>query len=240
MEFGKNAVLVILVVALLAVGAYVYTNTGFQRETVSVSGNSEVFSQPDLVSVYISVETTNLSAEDSKNANSEISKKVAEELGSLGFEDSEIETVQYNIYPDYSWETGQQRLNGYKTINQLKVKTDDFDLTGKIVDAAVDNGALVSYINFEFTQETENALKVQTIEAATKDAKTKAEAVARGADKKLGKLVSISTNDYYYSPYPLYAMAEGDSASDNSIDARKAATQISPQELAVSASVQAV
>jgi len=240
MEFGKNAVLVILVVALLAVGAYVYTNTGFQRETVSVSGNSEVFSQPDLVSVYISVETTNLSAEDSKNANSEISKKVAEELGSLGFEDSEIETVQYNIYPDYSWETGQQRLNGYKTINQLKVKTDDFDLTGKIVDAAVDNGALVSYINFEFTQETENALKVQTIEAATKDAKTKAEAVARGADKKLGKLVSISTNDYYYSPYPLYAMAEGSSASDNSIDARKAATQISPQELAVSASVQAV
>jgi hypothetical protein len=240
MEFGKNAVLVILVVALLAVGAYVYTNTGFQRETVSVSGNSEVFSQPDLVSVYISVETTNLSAEDSKNANSEISKKVAEELGSLGFEDSEIETVQYNIYPDYSWETGQQRLKGYKTINQLKVKTDDFDLTGKIVDAAVDNGALVSYINFEFTQETENALKAQTIEAATKDAKTKAEAVARGADKKLGKLVSISTNDYYYSPYPLYAMAEGASASDNSIDARKAATQISPQELTVSANVQAV
>ena len=50
MEFGKNAVLVILVVALLAVGAYVYTNTGFQRETVSVSGNSEIMAQPDLVS----------------------------------------------------------------------------------------------------------------------------------------------------------------------------------------------
>ncbi|MBS3072802.1 SIMPL domain-containing protein [Candidatus Pacearchaeota archaeon] len=240
MEFGKNAVLVILVVALLAVGAYVYTNTGFQRETVSVSGNSEIMAQPDLVSVYISIETANLSAEDSKNSNSEISEKVIRELKYLGFEDSEIETVQYNIYPDYSYTGSIQKLEGYKTTNQLKVKTDDFDLTGKIVDAAVDNGALINYINFEFSKETENTLKAQAIEEATQDAKLKAEAVAKGADKRLGKLVSVSTNDYYYRPYPLYAMAEGASASDNVFDARKAATQINPQELTVSASVQAV
>lgn len=244
MVFGKLSVFLVLVVALVAIGAYVYVNVNgdvpASSNTVSVQGNSEIFSEPDLVSVYISIETTNLSAEDSKNANSEISEKVSRELRYLGFKDSEIENVQYNIYPDYSWETGQQKLKGYKTINQLKVKTDDFDLTGKIVDSAVDNGALISYINFEFTQEKENDLKAQAIESATKDAKTKAEAVAKGADKKLGKLISISTNDYYYRPYPLYAMAEGASASDNSVDARKAATQINPQELTVSSSVQAV
>ena len=240
MEFGKNAVLVILVVALLAIGAYVYTNIGFQRETVSVSGSSEVISQPDLVSVYFSIETTNLSADDSKNENAEISEKVTRELRYLGFKDSEIESVQYNIYPDYSWETGQQKLKGYKTTNQLKVKTSDFGLTGKIVDAVVDNGALISYINFEFSKDTENTLKAQAIEEATKDAKIKAEAVAKGSGKKIGKLVSISTNDYYYRPYPLYAMAEGASASDSGIDARKAATQINPQQLTVSSSVQAV
>lgn len=240
MEFGKNAVLVILIVALLAVGAYVYTNTGFQRETISVSGTSELAVEPDFASVYINIETLNDSSQASQDTNSEITNKVTNSLKSLGFNDKDIETVNYNMYPDYSWENSQQKLRGYKTVNVLKVKMDDYTKVGKAVDAAADNGALIQSINFELTSESENKAKVDAIEAATKDAKTKAEAVAKGSGKRLGKLVSISTNDYYYRPYPLYAMDAGMGIAENAIMAKSAATQINPQDLKVNANVQAV
>ncbi|HLD98064.1 MAG TPA: SIMPL domain-containing protein [Candidatus Nanoarchaeia archaeon] len=240
LELGKNTTLVILVVALLAVGAYVFVNTSFDKQVISVTGNAEISAKPELVSVYISVETTNSSAEDSKNENSRISEDVIRELRFLGFKDSDIETVSYNIYQDYSWENNRQELKGYKTVNQLKVKTDNFDLTGKIVDAAVDSGALIQYINFELNPENESKLKAEAIEKATMDAKSKAEAVAKGADKKLGSLISVNTNDYYYQPYGLYAKGEDVSASVNAAEARSATVKINPQELTVSANVQAV
>ena len=128
MELGKNAVLVILLVAFLAIGAYVFVNTpnlGFGKQTISVTGNSELSSNPDLVSVYINIETLNKSSEDSKNANSEISDKVIKELKYLGFNENDVETVYFNIYQDYSWENGRQEYRGYKTINQLKIKITD-------------------------------------------------------------------------------------------------------------------
>ncbi|MEM3113374.1 MAG: SIMPL domain-containing protein [Candidatus Pacearchaeota archaeon] len=236
---GKIIVFAILLVAILAIGAYLYVNSPQTSNIISVRGNSELSAKPDLVSVYISIETLNSSAEISKNTNSEISEQVLRELRYLGFDDSEIESVSFNIYPDYSWENYQQRLKGYKTVNQIKVKTSDFGLTGKIVDAAVDSGALIQYINFEFTKEKENELKAKALEEATKDAKIKAEAVARGANKKLGKLVSINTDEYYYRPYELYAKSVDVASDMNAEEARRASTQINPQELKVYANVQA-
>ena len=241
MELGKNTVLVILLVAFLAIGAYVVVNTpnlGLGKQTISVTGSSEATAAPDLVSVYINIETLNDSAEDSKNANSRITESVIRELKYLGFKESEIETVYFNIYQDYSWENNRQESKGYKTINQLKVKIVDDDLIGKVIDGAVDNGALINGVNFELSSDKENALKAQVLEKATADAKTQAEAIAKGAGKKLGSLVSITNNAPSYYPWVAYAKAEGATIQD-SADI-KAATQVNPGEISVSASVQAV
>lgn len=234
---SKVWVFTVLLVAFMAIGAYVFVNSDVGTgQTVSVSGISEITSKPDFVSVIISVETLDMSAEESKNENSEISEDVISSLKDLGFSEDEIETLSWNLYEEYEYTQSGRNFKGYKTTNQIKVKFEDYDLAGKVVDAAVDNGALISYINFELSQETSNELKAQALEEATKDAKNKAEALARGSDKKIGRLVSISSSDYYYNPIPYYAFAEGDSATS----AREAATQISPRELTVTANVQAV
>ena len=78
-------------------------------------------------------------------------------------------------------------------------------------------------------------MKAQALKEAAEDAQNKAEALASGSGGKLGKLVSLSSQDFGYYPYPLYARAEGASSAD----AVKAATNISPQELTITASVQA-
>lgn len=237
MELDKNSVLVVLVIAFLVVGAYVLLNYNQEQQVVTTQGSSEMTSQPDFVRVYVAVETLNGSAQEAKDANAEISNEVITELIKIGFERKDIETENFNIYEDFDWTESGRRSKGWKAINNLKIKVEDFSQTGKVVDIVVDSGALIQYISFELEKEHENELKAQVLEKASEDAKVKAEALARGSGKKLGNLVSISSQDYQYYPYRLY---EASSTGDLAVaEAKSAVTNIQLKSLTVSAFVQA-
>jgi len=237
MELGKNTVFVILVIALLAIGAYLFVNVDSSGNTISVNGDSEVKTKADFVGLYLSIETLENSAQESESNNAEISEAVMSQLRALGFEDEDIETLSFNVYPDYKYNNNGQVFNGYKTVNQMKISVEEIDFTGVVIDRVVQEGALINQVSFEITQEHENELKAEALEKATQDARTKAEAIAKGSGGRLGKLVSISTNDYYYYPYIAYAAEAG---SADSVRAKESITQINSQELAVNANVQAV
>jgi len=226
-------VTVIIIVGVIT-GIYFLTGIG-SRNGLTVQGTSEMTVAPDNAIVYLYIETRNASAEEAKNMNAEISDKVLTELIKLGLERKDIQTENYNIYPDYKWVNNQQTSNGYVASNYIKVQTKDFDKVGKIVDASVDSGALVNYINFELSTEKNNEYKAQVLENATKDARTKAEAIASGLGKRVGSVISITTNDYNYYPYRYYdnmAMTAGAS------EMKVAATNIQPKDLDISATIQ--
>ncbi len=234
----KNVVFVILIIAFLGIGAYLFVNTDMVGKTVSVGGNSEITTNADFVSLYFSIETLEDSAKESEDGNAEISEAVMSELRSLGFGDDEIETLSFNIYPEYKYSYGNRNLEGYKTVNRMKISIEEIDFVGVVIDKVVGEGALINQVNFEITQERENELKAEALEKATQDAKTKAEAIARGSGGKLGSLVSVNTNNYYYQPYIAYASAEAGS-SDSAV-AKESVSQINSRELTVNANVQVV
>ena len=241
MDLGRNAMFVILAVALLVVGAYLYVNVPSSGldSTITVQGSSELEVQPDLVSVIILVETSNISAEGAKDANAVITEKVTNSLIAQGFSKDEIKTDNFNIYPNQVYENGEYQNKGFKAAHTITVKTDKFDQTGKIVDAVIDAGALVQYLQFELTTDHENELKAQALEEAAQDAQAKAEATVKGAGQDLGRLVSISSSEFNYYPYPFYARAEGNIASADMAQAKEAATSINAKDLTVSAFVSA-
>ena len=76
----KNIVAVVLVVALLAIGAYLVVNTDTGGNVVSVSGVSEITTKPDFVSLYLNVETLDNSAQKSEEENSQITNEIMESL----------------------------------------------------------------------------------------------------------------------------------------------------------------
>ncbi len=173
-----------------------------ERNTISATGTAETKVMPDEASVYLSIETLKDTADASKNENSLISDRVMSSLNEIGIRDKEIETLNYNIYPEYDWSNNQQKLKGYKATNSLKIKTKDFDLLGKIIDAGVNAGAnRVESIQFELSTEREASAKKDALESASRDAKEKAEAIASGLNIRLGKIVSVSAQDYYYQQY---------------------------------------
>ena len=227
--------IIISIIALIAVISIVYLVVPRQttENIVDVTGNAQMTVSPDKVVVYAQVITKASTADEAKNMNSEISDKVMAALLAAGIEKTDIETENYNIYQDCEWTQSGQKCKGYAASNNMKIGSKNFDNAGKIVDAVVDSGALISYINYELSLEKQNEYKKIVLAEAAKDAKSKADAIAVGFEKRVGKLISVSSSDYNYVPYPLFRAEAGVISSM----AKEVTTNLPSKNLEVNANI---
>ena len=119
---------------------------------------------------------------------------------------------------------------------RLEISAEDSAKLSNIIDITTESGALISSINFELSQEKQNQYKAEALKLASEDAKIKAEAVADGLNKKLGRLVSVSTSDFDYYPWRVYESSAGSSTED----AKVATANIQPSNQKISARVTAI
>ena len=207
--------------------------------TISMMGTAQDSFAPDLGVVYLKIETRDMLAETAKDKNAKIADDVMEALLALGIDEEDIETQNYQIYPEYEWTYGSQRkkvFKGYVVTNTMKVSTKDFDKMGKIIDASVENGALIDRINFELSNEKFNEYKTLVLAEAAVDAKNKAEAVISALSADLGDLVSVSGNSVY-TPHTYYSY-DKTMMSANAVE--DVPTNIQPKDLDISASISVV
>jgi len=226
------------IVLLALLGMFVYFQTN-PANTITETGTATLKVLPDEISVYFSVDTQASNAADAKDTNTEIYDKVSANLVKAGFAESEILTQGYSITPVSDWSTGKERILGYRAIHSLKIllTVNETDKIGPIIDATANEGALINSINFELSQAKNNEYKAQALEQATQDAKIKADSIANGLGKSVGRVVSVADIGYNYYPRVLYESASG----VNDVAAAKVATtSIQPGEQDVTASVSVV
>ena len=229
----RKLIVGILIVAIIFV--VVYIGIGSSGAVVSAVGESNIEVQPDLVKVYLNLEAKDKSSKVAKDSLDIISDKVQIALLRLGLSKEEIKMQSYNIYQEYDWKNGEQIEKGFVANQQIVIETKEFDLTAEIVDAAIDNGALVSWINFELSDEKQNEYKIKALEEAGKDANKKAEATASGLGKKLGRLVSVENQEFNYGPYVYFEAKAQGGIADSSV--RQAALDIAPRNVDVNARI---
>ena len=234
---------VALVIALTAL--FMFSPGPSSRDTVTVQGTSTIEATPDLISVYYNIETKGETSSEAKDKNNEILDKLKSSIVSEGFEEAELKTESFNVYPDYKWIGGERKDNGYKATHSLKIelKSEDFDKISELIDAGLNAGAGISYINFELSKELQNEYKAQALELASKDAQIKADAIASGFGKKAGKLISVSVSDYGYYPMNVYSSkGYGEDAVSATVDTeslRESVANLEPSEQEISATVSA-
>jgi uncharacterized protein YggE len=225
----------IIVVGLLVLGlfgVYMFNKLippGLSGNTISVNGNSVVKVNPDLVTVYFNVETNGLTTKEANDANKIIVDKLITSMLKLGFAREDIQTENLYISEDSRWENGKYKNYGFKASHQIKIEmnSSQASLIGDVVDAGVNAGARLQWINFELSTAKQNEYKAQALKEAGIDAKTKAQAIAEGLDKRLGSLVSISTSDWGYQPWNVY-MAKSGGMIEDAAEAKLATTNIQP------------
>lgn len=224
----------ILVVVLL--GFYVFSTT-ISGKTVTSNGVAEVRVVPDLVSVYFNVETSGVSAKVAKDANAEIVDAVVAALVGEGFVREDIVTENFNVYEDFDWVNGQRISKGFKATHSIKVELSTGGEIGGVIDAGIDAGAMLSYINFELSQGLENRYKAEALKLAAQDARIKAGAIADGLGAKLGDVVSTSSSDFDYYPWLAYS---GVAVGGESVSGAKVATEIQAGERTIQGRVSVV
>ena len=233
----KITLIIVGTIIVLAVAALVVFLSLRQGTPITTSGQATLKATPDIVSIYFNVETNGSDATEAKDKNAEIVDAVITELVKKGIERKEITTENFNIYPDYEWTGEGQTLKGYKASHTIRVQlsSSKMDDAGEVIDIGVDNGALISYINFELSVEKQNELKAQALNQATQDARIKAESIASGLGKRLGRVISVQDSSFDYYPWPIY---RNDMAYGGVAEAKTAiATNINPGQQDVSARV---
>lgn len=227
--------IIIAIIVVLAI-----TNP-FTKNTINVEGTATIDAMPNLVGIYFNIETSGDTTAEASEANSEIVDELTNSLIALGLQEDEIITQNYNVYQDYDWINGQRREKGYKATHSIKVElsTEETEKIGQVIDAGTQAGAGVNYVNFELTPELQNQYKAQAMQLAAQDAQMKAEAIATGLNKKVGRLVSVSTSNFGYSPWSIYSSAGMDIAEE-AVEAKVATTNIQPGEQEIYGQITAI
>ena len=174
---------------------------------------------------------------DAQKLNAQISANLNDALLSSGISKENIRLASYNSYPLQEWDGNSYKDKGYVVSQQLIVYAENYSSIASIVNLVTSNGALVQSIQFELSQEKQNEYKSKVLKLASEDAKVKAAAIASGQGKGLGRLVSLSSDEFNYYPMPYYNMRDGVSATDAGNEAKLAASNISPSDLDVSSTV---
>ena len=235
----KTLIIVVAISFVMLMGFFGFRTLVTPVNTITGNGQATIDATPDLVSIYLAVQTEGETSEEANTANTEIVDQLIINLLMEGLERKDIQTQSFSIYPNYKWIDNENIDDGFIASHYFKIElsTEDSDKIGSIVDAGISAGAGISSINFELSQEKQNEYKAEAIKLAAEDSRIKAEALAIGLNKKLGRLVSVSDNNFGYNPWVMYA---GSGMVEDSAVAREAATSIQPAEQEITASVTAV
>lgn len=196
-----------------------------QGRTVSVSGEAKLKAAPDQ---YVFSPIYEFKNEDKAKALAEQTDKnnqIIAKLKELGVKDSDIKNNASGYSNSYSVEPASPERTTYNL--SLTITVSDKDLATKVQDYLVSTnpeGQVTPQASFSETKRKE--LENQARDMATKDARAKAEQIARNTGAKLGKVKSIQDGGGFGQPIP--ALYEDSVASSSS--ATKQSMQIQPGE----------
>ena len=167
------------------------SNVTNKSDIFTVTGEGTISIQPDIAYVDAGISQSATTVKQAQTQINEVINKITSGLKSLGIDSKDIKTTSYSINPTYDWSDRTQRITGYSASTQLNIKITDIDKVNDVIDSATANGAnQVSGITFDIEdkQTAENSARQQAVDEAT----NKAQAAAKIAGFKLGRIIGYS------------------------------------------------
>jgi hypothetical protein len=235
-----TSIIAVTVIVIVLLALFVFVPMFSTNNTISVQGISDIKVLPDMVAVYFNVQANGTTSSQADSAANAIYNNLDSALLAIGFNNSQIGTESFSIYPNVIYNNGISTNSGYIASQsvELEFSANETNLLSSVINIGANAGAGISSIDFELSPALQDQYKSQALTLASQDAKTKADAVASGLGKSVGNLVSVSVDNFEYAPFPIYN--SGASAGGPMIAAQNAIMNIVPTTQDVTASVTAV
>lgn len=164
-----------------------------QVRSLSVNGVGRATIVPDMATVNVGVHTEAENISEALEANTAQANTISRVLQELGVEEKDIQTSNFNVYPNDRWNpmTGEVEGRYYVVENTVNVTVRNLSSLGEVLNTVIKAGANSIY-GISFNVIDRSAAVAEARNLAIADAKAKAEAVAASADVKLGEIISIS------------------------------------------------
>ncbi len=194
----------------------------FPSNTVSVTGEGEAIAVPDVAEFSFSVNEKGSSVEAAQKIATDKINKAIDYLKSNGVEEKDIETTNYNAYPQYEYSTcreyygctSEQKLIGYEVNQSMSVTVRDTTKSGELLSGVGATG-ISNISGLSFKVDNPDKYKDEARLEAIGKAKSQAKLLADGLGVKLKGVVSFSEDS---NPYMEYGMG-GDGREGMSIKA---------------------
>ena len=198
------AVLVLAAAALAGVGRPESAGGADEepRSGITVTGLGTVKSVPDEGQISLGVETEGATAKDALAENSARMERLLAALRDAGVKKEDIRTQEVSVYPQYELEG--KSAKGYTARNSVLVKIRDLERAGGILELAARSGANQTS-GPAMSSSNREELQSKALTAAVRNARTKAEALAKAAGVGLGRVTAIVEGGGGPGPYLMEA-----------------------------------
>jgi uncharacterized protein YggE len=229
-------------------------NQSTQLPQITVDGQATTKLAPDLLTVDITIGTTDASAFESETDNAAQTAQAKAALLALGVSETELQTESYSTNPNYNQtcqyypQTGgsngvaipiepncqqTQTVVSYTTDNEFTINTANTSSGGAIIQAVTSatSDAQVNDVQFGLQPATQSQTESTLDAQAAQDAQLKAQSIASGLGVKLGSLISVSESyNPVYTPMTAFSSA-------NAAEGAFAPTQLYPTDLTLDSAV---
>lgn len=203
---------------VLALGSYAALNIEkmqYLDETpaiISVTGEGEVFAVPDVGQFTFSVKAKASDATSAQEQSGTVINDIVAFLRESGVAETDIKTLNYNLYPNYRWEErvcvagsfcppGEQIQDGFEVNQSIEVKVRETDTASAIITGVGERGATdISGLNF--VVDDTDAIVADARALAIADAKAKAVTLAADLGVELVTIAGFYEEDARYAPEP--------------------------------------
>lgn len=183
-----------------------------EKRTIEVFGEGQVEVEPDIARLQVGVTTMAADAGEAAAGNADVVRAVLRALEAAGVAPRDMATSNFSIgferpYPERGRSEGVYRVN-----NMVEVTIRDLASVGEVMGAAMKGGANEAR-GLQMVLEDPRQALVLARELAVKDARLKAEQLAKLSGEKLGRVLQISETNGGGGVGPMVkAMAMSESA----------------------------
>jgi uncharacterized protein YggE len=181
-------------------------------------GDAQIMVKPDKVTLSFSVETTNATADEALNANSEAMNNTLGALKAAGVLENETSTSFFNISPNYIVTREDEDLPqietrdivSYTVTNSITIDSSNLLNVSQWIDTAVQVGVNdISSVSFSLSDEKSKRIENDLLKQAVEDAQNKASIAASALGLKVAGVESVNIEGVdeipLYPPQPYFA-----------------------------------